>query len=88
MATSDLDPATALEALEALDEVIARQRFKVRELALRIEPDLTDEDLQHLHDFPRVCDDPVFRIEDGQLAALTRARIALQSRLLGLTSHA
>lgn len=83
MATQELDPLTALRALEVLEELVSQQRSKVRALARRIHPGLTDEDLQSLHDFPDVQADPRFRFEDGQLAGFVSAEITLRARLLG-----
>ncbi len=82
MATQDLDPATALRALEVLEELVSQQRSKVRALALRIHPGLTEEQLGNLHDVPDVQGDPRFRFEDGQLAGFVSAEIALRARLL------
>ncbi len=83
MATTDIDPKTAELALAVLDERIEAQRRRVRELARRLHPGFTDDDLRHVQDFPDVYADPAFRYEEGQLAGLLAARIALQRRLLG-----
>jgi hypothetical protein len=83
MATTDLDLETAMAALETLEELIARQRAKVHAAARRLRPGLTDADLANLHAFPDVHQDPTFEFEDGQLAGLLAARIALHARLLG-----
>ena len=85
MASSDLDPATAARALEVLDELVAYQRRKVLELARRIHPGLTEEDVRNIHDYPDVYGDPIFQFEDGQLAGLVAAQIALKARLVGGT---
>lgn len=85
MATQDLDPVTALRALEVLEELVASQRRKVRALAQQLRPGLTDAELQRLQDFPDVQADPRFRYEDGQLAGFVSAEIALRARLLGGT---
>ncbi len=85
MANADLDPATVLRALEVRDELVAYQRKKVLELAQRIHPGLTDEDIRNIHDHPDVYGDPIFQFEDGQLAGFVAAHIALKARLLGGT---
>ncbi|HTN51311.1 MAG TPA: hypothetical protein VML50_02815 [Anaeromyxobacter sp.] len=85
MASSTLDPLTAQRALEVLDELVTYQRKRVREIACRIHPGLTDEDLRNVHDFPKVYGDPMFQFEDGQLAGFVAAQIALKAHLLGGT---
>ena len=85
MADAHLDPATVLRALEVMDELVAYQRRKVLELAQRIHPGLTDEDVRNVHDHPDVYGDPIFQLEDGQLAGYVAAQIALRARLLGGT---
>lgn len=82
---NNLDPHTAQRALEVLEELITYQRNRVRELAQKIHPGLTDEDIRNIHDFPKVYEDPQFQFEDGQLAGFVAASIALKSRLLGGT---
>ncbi len=85
MATTHIDLRTAEMALSVLDELIEYQRKKVKELANRIQPGLTDEDIRNIHDFPKVYNDPMFQFEDGQLAGFVAAQIALKARLLGGT---
>ncbi len=85
MAHTDLDPATVIRALEVVEELVAHQKRKVIELAQRIHPGLTDEDVRNVHDYPDVYGDPIFQFEDGQLAGFVAARIALKARLLGGT---
>jgi hypothetical protein len=68
-----------------MEELVAYQQKKVRELAQRIHPGLTDEDIRNVHDYPDVYADPIFQFEDGQLAGFVAAQIALKSRLLGGT---
>jgi hypothetical protein len=85
MASTDIDLRTAEQALTVMDELIEYQRKRVRELAQRIHPGLTDEDIRNIHDYPDVYQDPVLQFEDGQLAGFVAARIALKSRLVGGT---
>jgi hypothetical protein len=80
-----LDLFTAEQAQELLEEMITHQRHKVLALAQRIRPGLTDEDIRNVHDFPDVFNDPFFQFEDGQLAGLVAAKIALKARLMGGT---
>ena len=60
--------------LEAMEE---NQRGKVIELARRLKPGLTAEDIRNPHDFPDL-DDPDWHFEDGQLAGIQAARFALK----------
>jgi hypothetical protein len=85
MGRADLDRATAEQALRVMDELVEHQRRKVLELAQRIHPGLTDEDVRNVHDYPDVYGDPIFQFEDGQLAGFIAAQIALKARLLGGT---
>lgn len=83
MATTTLDPSTTEQALAVLDELIAYQKKRVLDLAQRIHPGVTEEDVRNIHDFPDVYADPLFQFEDGQLAGFVAARIALRARLIG-----
>ncbi len=83
MATTDLDPETAMTALETLDQMIERQRARVLAIARRLRPDLQSDDLRDAHAYRELQHDPVFEFEAGQLAGLLAARIALQRKLLG-----
>ncbi len=85
MATITLDPYTAEQALAVLDELIAYQKKRVLELAQKIQPGVTEEDLRNAHDLPKIYPDPIFQFEDGQLAGYVAAKIALKARLIGGT---
>jgi len=63
----------ATELVGAMEET---QRGKVLELARRLRPDLTAEDIRNPHDFPDL-DDPDWHFEDGQLAGIEAVRFAL-----------
>ncbi len=82
MATTDLDYQTAMAALETVEELIVRQRARVVAAARRIRPGLTERELAAARALPQIAGDPAFRFEDGQLAGLRAARIALQARLV------
>lgn len=72
----------ALERFEGaarLDALEAHQRRRVAALAERLRPGLTSEDLQSPHDFPEL-DDKDWHFEDGQLAGIQAARMALAAR--------
>jgi len=67
---------TAIEAeLEALEEL---QKKKVLDLARRLRPDLTAEDIQNPHDFPELGDTD-WHYADGVLAGIQSARAALRA---------
>jgi hypothetical protein len=59
----------------AIEEVQAR---KVIELARRLLPNLTAEDIRNPHDFPEL-DDPDWQYEDGVLAGIQSVRIAMRA---------
>jgi hypothetical protein len=73
-----LDPHEILRrAFELLDQMEEAQRAKVIDLARRLRPGLTPEDLRNPHDFPDL-DDPDWHFEDGQLAGIQSVRFALR----------
>jgi hypothetical protein len=59
--------------------MIEQQERKVLELARRIVPDLTPEDLRNPQDFPPLARDPEFNYEDGLLAGLRAAHMAVRA---------
>jgi len=76
-------PAGDEEAVfEAVDREVAAiedvQARKVIELARRILPHLTAEDIRNPHDFPDL-NDPDWQYEDGVLAGIQSVRIALRA---------
>ena len=82
---AELQPLFAdVEAV--LERMISQQRDKVREVALDILSHLSADDLQDPQDHPEVADDAMFNFEDGLLAGLMSARMALRSTVFdGLT---
>ncbi len=60
-----------------LEKMIAQQRVKVLELGRKWVPFATDEDLRNAEDFKILKDKPIFHYEDGILAGLIAARMAL-----------
>ena len=62
-----------------LDEMIAQQDAKVRALAHGLAPTLTAEDLLQPPDFAALRQSAEFNFEDGILAGLKAARIALRA---------
>ncbi len=71
-APSLADLARELDALEEL------QRKKVLDLARRLKPGLTLEDVQNPHDFPEL-DDPDWHYADGVLAGIQSVKSTLSA---------
>lgn len=65
---------------EALDAMENNQKQKVIDLARRLKPGLTAEDIRNPHDFPEL-DDPDWHFEDGQLTGIQSVQFALRSLL-------
>jgi hypothetical protein len=55
------------------------QAAKVIDLARRLRPGLTAEDIKNPHDFPEL-DDPDWHYEDGVLTGIQSVRTALRAR--------
>jgi hypothetical protein len=64
------------------ERLIRQQRDKIKEVALDILPHLPPEQMQDPHDYPAVADDAMFNYEDGVLAGLMSARMALRTNVL------
>jgi hypothetical protein len=80
--TLTLTPDRCLALLDRLlNEMIDQQEGKVLRMARRTVPDLTPEDLRNPHDFPQLSRDPIFNYEDGILAGLRSAHIAIRAEL-------
>jgi hypothetical protein len=67
----------AIERL--LEELITRQQARLLDLARRIEPAITPEDLLQPHNHPRIAGHPDFNFEDGMLAGYLAIRAALRA---------
>ena len=75
---ADLDAGELLRRiLTLLDEMEDAQRRKVVDLARRLKPGLTAEDVRNPHDFPDL-DDPDWHFEDGQLTGIQSVRFAIR----------
>ncbi|HRI64418.1 MAG TPA: hypothetical protein PK156_09265 [Polyangium sp.] len=72
-----------LTLLEAMEE---NQLHKVIDLARRLKPNLTAEDIRNPHDFPDL-DDPDWHFEDGQLTGIQSVRFALRALSGEVLSH-
>lgn len=75
----DKDVTAELEVL--FEELIAQQRRRVLELARRLNPRLTEDDIQQPHDFPELAQNPEWNYEDGVLAGYQAAQMAVRVRL-------
>ncbi len=73
----------ASQVEKLFDELVAQQEKKVLDLARELRPTATWDDLLQPQDLPEVADDPTFNYEDGLLAGLRAARMALRARVLG-----
>ncbi|MDO8434463.1 MAG: hypothetical protein Q7S58_18870 [Candidatus Binatus sp.] len=78
--------AATPETLQLVDrlmlEMIAQQGDKVLEMARQIHPGLTTEDIRNPHDFPDLIQNGIWNFEDGILAGLKSAHMALRAKLL------
>ncbi|MEP6802591.1 MAG: hypothetical protein ABJC07_11665 [Acidobacteriota bacterium] len=63
-----------------LDEMIDAQRVRLADIARRIDPTLSADDLMQPHDHPKVANHPDFQFEDGTLAGYLAVRAALRAR--------
>ena len=68
------DPLNLLKDMEEL------QKKKVFDLAKRLKPGLTSEDLRNPHDFPEL-DDPDWHYEDGVLTGIQSVTFAVMARI-------
>lgn len=68
---------TAVLAL--LDDMITQQKAKCQQIANRLNPRLTPDDLMNPFDWPEVGENPQFAWEDGLLAGLQSAHAAIHA---------
>ncbi|HKD41569.1 MAG TPA: hypothetical protein VKB87_14905 [Myxococcaceae bacterium] len=71
-----------------LERMIEQQRAKVLKLAREALPHLSAEDVLNPFDFPELKAHPTFDYEDGILAGLISAQIALRAELRELSELA
>jgi hypothetical protein len=67
------------EVERLLAEMIDMQDAKVLALARRIVPHVTPEDTRNPHDFPALVESAEFNYEDGILAGLRSAQVAVRA---------
>jgi 8-oxo-dGTP pyrophosphatase MutT (NUDIX family) len=75
---ADVRDAVLAEVLEELQRAEQLQTSKVLQLARRLRPDLTPEDIRNPHDFPELGD-PDWHYADGQLTGTQAAIMAVRS---------
>jgi hypothetical protein len=69
----------ALERL--LDEMVTQQRTRVLDHARRLNPRLTDDDVQQPHDFPELAGSAEWNYEDGVLAGYQAVQAAMRATM-------
>ncbi|MFN8542672.1 MAG: hypothetical protein U0807_00455 [Candidatus Binatia bacterium] len=74
---------TAEEAERLLEEMVAQQERKLQALGARLAPELTAEDLLQPQDYAVLRESGEFNYEDGILAGLRAAAIALRAARRG-----
>lgn len=74
------------EVLKVVDQImlalIEQQERKVIELARSIHPGITAEDIRNPQDFPDLIGNVRWNFEDGILAGIRSAHMALRAKLL------
>lgn len=84
--TESFDPQAGLQFLNVADALFSRmidqQRAKVLRLAREAVPNISPEDVMNPHDFPELKAHPTFEYEDGILAGLISAQIALRAEVM------
>jgi len=78
-------PLFTRESLNAIDalmiELVELQEKKVLSLANKIHPGLSSEDIRNPQDFPDLIADSGWNYEDGILAGLKSAHMALRAKI-------
>src|SRR3954471_14397909 len=78
-------PESALAALEQcerlFEQMIEQQRVKVLKLARQAVPQISSEDVMNPNDYPELKAHPTFDYEDGILAGLISAQVAIRTEL-------
>ena len=76
----DLRCSVVWDAVEQLlGDMIAQQEGKVLTLARRLVPNATPEDVRNPHDFAALVESADFNYEDGILAGLKAAAVAVRA---------
>jgi len=75
------------EIEQCLGEMIQRQREKVLMIAMRFNPSITRDDLFNPHDIVELEQSGLFNFEDGILAGLMSAQMALRANVFNKRRH-
>ena len=75
------------EIEQCLEEMIRLQREKVFMVAMRLNPLITRDDLFNPHDFVELEQSGLFNFEDGILAGLMSAQMALRAKVFNRRRH-
>ena len=67
-----------------MTELVEYQEKKVLEMARRLHPGITAEDIRNPQDFPDLRDNPQWNFEDGILSGYKSAHIALRAKIIEL----
>lgn len=70
--------ATLTDALVELERIIDQQRARCLDLARRLRPGLTGDDITQPHDYPELVHNWHWNYEDGVLAGLLTAQLTLR----------
>ncbi len=71
-----------IDAIESLfEQMITQQRVKVLAVARSIAPRTTADDVLSPQDFPELAEDPRFNYEEGLLAGLLSAQMAVRAEI-------
>jgi hypothetical protein len=81
--TDEQETPAGDRADQVLAEMIEHQRAKVLRVARDYAPNATPEDILNPHDIPELARAPIFHFEDGILAGLISAQIALRAKDAG-----
>lgn len=80
MAVATREPLAVIDRL--MLDMIAQQENKVLEMARQIHPGLTSEDIRNPNDFADLMASGEWNYEDGILAGLKSAHMALRAKIL------
>lgn len=65
---------------DLMEELVEFQQKKLLKVGKEIVPHVTLDDLLQPNDFPELENHPIFRYEEGVLAGIQTAQMALQAR--------
>lgn len=69
-----------------LDSMIQHQRKKVMEIARKLVPGVTEEDVRNSYDFPELASSQQFNFEDGILSGYISAKIAMLAEIRNISA--